>query len=112
MPKLVVRLLGGYRVELDGEPVTNFRSDKVRALLVYLAVEADRPHRRETLAGLLWPDQPDTDANSNFRQTLRDRTPPFFLFVTPSDVQFNAVSDHTLDVAELEAFARSPSHFT
>ena len=27
----------------------------VKALLVYLAVEADRPHRREALAGLLWP---------------------------------------------------------
>ena len=119
MSKLVMRLLGGYQVELDGSQVSSFRSDKVRALLAYLAVEADRPHRRETLAGLLWPDRPETVANSNFRQTLsrlrqalRDRTPPFFLFVTPSDVQFNAASDHALDVAELEAFARSPARFT
>jgi hypothetical protein len=32
-----------------------FKSNKVRALLAYLAVEMDRPHRREVLAGLLWP---------------------------------------------------------
>ena len=45
------------------EPVTAFASNKVRALLAYLAVEADRPHRREALAGLLWPEQPEAKAS-------------------------------------------------
>jgi DNA-binding SARP family transcriptional activator len=123
MTKLVVRLLGGFRVELDGEVVYDFETDKARALLAYLVVEADRPHRRETLAGLLWPDWPDTVARGRLRQTLfrvrqaltgrgspanpaLDPAPTPFLLVTPTDVQFNTASDYSLDVADLEAFAR------
>src|SRR5512136_2037224 len=123
MTRLVVRLLGAFRVELDGEAVYGFETDKARALLAYLVVEADRPHRREALSGLLWPDQPDTVARARLRQTLyrvrqaltgceppesrpsSPRDPPF-LFVTSTDVQFNTTSDYSLDVAELEAFAR------
>ena len=89
--------------------MTDFKSNKVRALLAYLAVEADRPHRREALAGLLWPDRPDRDALSNLRyalaslrRTIGDHaaTPPFLL-ITPQTIQFNPASDHWLDVAEL-----------
>ena len=90
--------------------MTDFKSNKVRALLAYLAVEADRPHRREALAGLLWPDWPDRDALSNLRyalaslrRTLGDHTAePPFLLITPHTIQFNPASDHWLDVAELE----------
>ena len=39
-------LLGPPQFTLGGQPITSFESDKVRALLVYLAVEADRPHSR------------------------------------------------------------------
>src|SRR5512136_623129 len=115
MTRLVVRLLGAFRVELDGEAVYGFRTDKARALLAYLVVEADRPHRRETLAGLLWPDCPDTVARANLRQALwwvrqalLDHESPLFLLVTTTDVQFNTASDYTLDVAELKAFASAP----
>ena len=128
MPHLAVRLLGGFQVELDGEAVYAFKTDKARALLAYLVVESARPHRRETLAALLWPDRPDAVARANLRQALsylrqalRDdsqsqshrpgpqgQDPPPFLLVTPTDVQFNAASDHTLDAAELEAFAAAP----
>ena len=48
MTRLSVSLLGPLRVTVDGEPVVRFQTDKVRALLAYLAVESDRPHRRET----------------------------------------------------------------
>jgi DNA-binding SARP family transcriptional activator/tetratricopeptide (TPR) repeat protein len=115
MKKLVVRLLGGFRVELDGEAVYEFETDKARALLAYLVVEANRPHRREALASLLWPERPDSVARTNLRQALArvrralsDYANPPFLFVTSTDVQFNTASDHTVDVAELEAFASSP----
>ena len=43
MPQLVLSLLGPFAVTLDGQPITTFESVKVRALLAYLAVEADRP---------------------------------------------------------------------
>lgn len=43
MPTLCIALLGTYVVTHDGRPVTAFAYDKVRGLLAYLAVEADRP---------------------------------------------------------------------
>jgi DNA-binding SARP family transcriptional activator len=82
MAHLALSLLGPFQASLDGEPVTDFESTKVRALLAYLAVEADRTHRRDVLAGLLWPEWPDRDALSNLRyalynlrQVIGDRTP-------------------------------------
>ncbi len=70
MARLSICLLGHLQVTLDGKPVTRFDSDKVRALPAYLAVEADRPHRREKLAGLLWPDRPERSARTNLRSAL------------------------------------------
>ncbi len=58
MTRLTVGLLGGFAVCLDDEAVVDFGYDKVRALLIYLAVAPDRPHRRERLTGLLWPMSP------------------------------------------------------
>jgi DNA-binding SARP family transcriptional activator len=109
MAHLALTLLGGFQVELDGRSVTGFKSNKVRALLAYLAVEADRPHRREMLAGLLWPERTDRDALNNLRyslanlrKTLDDRssaTP--FLLIDHDTVRFNPASDAWLDVNQL-----------
>ena len=63
-------LMGPFEVALDGQPVTWFQSDKVRALLAYLAVEAAIPHPRHALAGLLWPDVPDAHALHSLSQAL------------------------------------------
>ena len=69
MSRLTLHLLGPPEVRLAGQPITGLNSDKVRALLFYLAVETDCPeghlrraHRRESLAGLLWPDYPERSA--------------------------------------------------
>ena len=70
MAHLSVCLLGAFEVTLDGESVTGFESDRVRALLAYLTVEADRPHRRDMLAGLLWSEWPDQVARTNLRNAL------------------------------------------
>ncbi len=107
MARLVLTLLGSFQARLDGEPATEFESDKVRALLAYLAVESDRPHRRERLAGLLWPERPERYARQNLSQALYnlrraiadcDATPPFLL-ITHHTIQFNPSSDHWLDTA-------------
>ena len=70
MAQLSIRVLGGLSVSKDGKTISSFESDKVRALFAYLAVEAGRPHRRETLAGLLWPDCPEQTAHHNLSQAL------------------------------------------
>ena len=59
-----------FQVALDGSALTTFATDKVRALLAYLAVESGRPHRREALAALLWPNCPKSAARTNLRQAL------------------------------------------
>jgi DNA-binding SARP family transcriptional activator len=119
MSRLSIHLLGPFYVTLDEEPVTEFESNKVRALLAYLAVEADRPHSRDELIGLLWPDQPERTARRNLsqalfnlRRTIRDDdvTPPF-LHVTRRAVQFNLESDQWLDVAQFVVhIAASETH--
>jgi len=122
MAHLALSLLGSFQVTLDGQPVKGFKSNKVRALLVYLAVEADRPHRRETLAGLFWPDWPDKDALSNLRYALSDlrgaigdrQAEPPFLLITRDSIQFNLSSDHMLDVrcfTESAGVDKSSAHF-
>jgi DNA-binding SARP family transcriptional activator/predicted ATPase len=113
MTALSLSLLGPFQVALDGEPVTDFATDKTRALLAYLAVESDHPHRRDTLAGLLWPDQPQQSARHNLRQALSnlrqaigdqgDAQAEPFLIVTRHSLQFNLHSQHTLDVAILKS---------
>lgn len=109
MAFLSVRLLGPVQVALEGEPVTGFESDKVRALLAYLAVEAEQPHRREKLAGLLWPERPEQAARANLRQALSNLrraigdagTVPPFLRVTRQTLQFNTASDAWIDAVAL-----------
>ncbi len=59
MTRLELSFLGSFQVKLGGQPVTGFETDKVRALLAYLAVEYGNPHRREQLAALFWPGWPD-----------------------------------------------------
>lgn len=67
--RLSLELLGPARITLDGAPLA-FAYEKVLALLAYLAVEADRPHRRTALAELLWPEQDGAAARHNLSQAL------------------------------------------
>ncbi len=110
MACLSIHTLGSFHVTLDGKPVTAFESNKVRALLVYLATEADRPHSRDSLIGFLWPDQPEQAARRNLSQALfnlrqvigDEKADPPFLCVTRQTVQFNSDCSYWLDIAEFE----------
>jgi predicted ATPase/DNA-binding SARP family transcriptional activator len=120
MAQLRSYFLGPFRVTYDDRSVSGFESDKGRALLAYLLIEADRPHRREALAALLWPEQPDLVARQNLRQVLYNlrhilsaagadhgerhrgddpgtHTGP--LLITRQTVQFNPASESWCDVA-------------
>jgi DNA-binding SARP family transcriptional activator len=103
---LSLSLLGVFQASLDGRPLTEFYSSKVRALLAYLAVEAGREHPRPVLAALLWPDWDDRAALGNLRfslsklrQALDDQnaTPPFLL-ISRESLQLNPTADVSLDV--------------
>ena len=50
--------------------VTRFRSQKTDALFAYLALYRDRPHTREELITLLWPDADPEAARVNLRSAL------------------------------------------
>ena len=81
-------------------------------LLAFLAVESDRAHSRQKLAGLFWPHLSERKARqnlsqalSNLRRAVGDRTAsPPFLIVTPQTLRFNPSSDYVLDVT---AFSRT-----
>jgi predicted ATPase/DNA-binding SARP family transcriptional activator len=98
-------LLGAFQVQMDGQPVAGFASNKVRALLAYLAVESDHPHSRETLMGLLWPDWPQSSAQGNLRyalSNLRKLLKPVandLLTISRQDVQFHFTDQVWVDVA-------------
>ena len=111
MAVLTLTFLGSFQAAIDNQPITRFRSDKTRALLAYLAVEAERPHSRASLCGLLWPDQNDDAALHNLSQTLLrlrealgdTRGAAAFLRISRQAIQWNAASDYRLDTTE---FAR------
>ncbi len=69
MSSLQLNLLGSFDALLDGQPLENL-GIKSKALLIYLAVERDRPHRRETLFTLLWPGMPEKSARHNLNQAI------------------------------------------
>jgi len=109
MSRLVLSLLGPFQLTLEGKSVKAPLGVKTQALLAYLAAEADRPHRREVLAGLLWPDQPEEAARHSLRQALHQlrraigAETPRFLLITPQTVQFDETGDYYVDVAEFLA---------
>lgn len=108
---LELRFLGEFAVFVDGERVTNFYSDKVRALLAYLVMARGQAHSRAKLAGLLWPEYDDRKARQSLRQALmhlrkgiRDKqrgTP--LLVADRNTVQLNWGESVIFDVAAFEA---------
>jgi predicted ATPase/DNA-binding SARP family transcriptional activator len=119
MAHLILGVLGALQVTWTDGSTAKFETDKTRALLAYLAVEADGPHRRDALVGLLWPDESEQTARHNLRQalyslrqTLGDSAAqPPYLHITRDEIQFNTASDHALDVASFNAhLAATASH--
>src|SRR5258708_7480959 len=112
MERLSVALFGPPQLIPPGPPLVAFESKKAGPLLAYLIVEADRPHQRDALAGLLWPDQPDPVARHNLRQALANlrqvigdaHATPAYLLITRAAIQFNAASEYDLDVSTLVTY--------
>ncbi len=112
LPRLTLTFLGTFSATVEDIAITAFRTDKVRALLAYLVLEAAQAHSRHTLAGLLWPDLPERQSLDNLRVTLYrlrrtlDAAQPGLsnqvLTVTRQSVQLNAAAVSS-DVLAFEA---------
>ena len=106
-----IELLGGLRV-LSGERVmTRFRTHKTASLLAYLALFPERPHAREELCDLLWPEA-DLDAGrmnlrvalSSLRRQMEPPGTPHGGVLTADRSKIHLNPDVcTTDIAEFEA---------
>jgi DNA-binding SARP family transcriptional activator len=68
MPRLEIALLGPPEIKLNSKPVKTDRR-KAIALLAYLAVTS-KPHSRDHLSALLWPDYDQESAFAYLRRSL------------------------------------------
>ncbi len=110
MARVAISLFGPVKYSIGDGASAQFAYDKVKALLFYLVTETDRPHRRESLAGLLWPDQEESAARhslnqalSSLRRTLNDRAADQPVLVsTRETIAFNQGSDCWVDVRTFE----------
>jgi DNA-binding SARP family transcriptional activator len=69
LPTLTLSLLGGFELRCGAEPVP-IHSARIRSLLAWLALHADRLQPRERAASALWPDSRDSQARTNLRNLI------------------------------------------
>ncbi|MBL8058910.1 MAG: tetratricopeptide repeat protein, partial [Anaerolineales bacterium] len=67
---LEATLFGRLTVTLNGERVERQMARPTQLLLAYLLLNPGLPHRREHLAGLLWPESPEAAARKNLRNAV------------------------------------------
>jgi predicted ATPase/DNA-binding SARP family transcriptional activator len=102
---------GGFELFQGLEPVAGFGYDKVKALFAYLAIEDAIPFNRDVLAGMFWPDQPESKALHSLRQALsrlravlRDEDSEAPLFLTyRTAIQRNPQANIVTDVFKFES---------
>ena len=112
---LEVRLLGKFDVRRNGKTIA-ITSHPSQSLFAYLILHAGAAHRREKLAGMLWPDSLEETARDNLRHALwRVRkvleSPSSTRFLQADDlgIKFDASSDYWLDVATLAKVSENAS---
>ncbi len=110
---LEVRLLGRFEVK-HNRKLLNISSRPAQTLFAYLILSAGRSHRREKLAGMLWPDSLEETARDNLRhalwrmrKALESASSIHFLHADDVAIGFKESSDYWLDVAELEKLSDS-----
>jgi DNA-binding SARP family transcriptional activator len=100
---LKIHLLGHFKV-LKEEDAIEVPSRPAQSLLAYLAMSAGTVHRREKLAGLLWPEANESNARSNLRHALwrlRKAVGNEYFIADKITVAFDEHSEYWLDVSSL-----------
>jgi DNA-binding SARP family transcriptional activator len=112
MVALTVRLFGRFGAWCADQPVQGLNARRAREVFSYLLLHRDRPHLRETLAGLLWEDAPPAQSRKYLRQAVwqvqtalqldaeaNDLHP---LQVDPEWIQLNICSQLEVDVVSFD----------
>jgi DNA-binding SARP family transcriptional activator len=105
---LEASLLGHFSVRAGGEPI-DLTSRPAQTLLAFLLLNSGMAHRRDRLAGVLWPDSAESSARKNLRNAvwqLRKAIGDGYLLADKETVAFNVDAPHNLDIA---ALAREPA---
>jgi len=112
---LEVKLLGKFEVSGDGKPIT-ISARPAQSLFAYLILNAGTVHRREKLAGMLWPDSLEETARDNLRHALwrvRKALPTNskaeYLLADDLSIAFNASAEYWLDADALEKLSENAS---
>ena len=112
---LEVRLLGKFEVRQDEDNI-KIPSRPAQSLFAYLILSAGTAHRREKLAGLLWPDSLEETARDNLRHALWRLRKVFpaklaseYILADDLAIAFNASADYRLDASALENLDESVS---
>ena len=70
MIDLCIRLLGRFNVRRNEQLLRGLDGQKTQELFSYLLLHRRRPHSREALADLLWPESSAEQSRKYLRQTL------------------------------------------
>ena len=112
---LEVRLLGTFEVK-DGKKTITIASRPAQSLFAYLILSVGTSHRREKLAGMLWPDSLEETARDNLRHALwrvRKSLPPKpkteYVLADDLSITFNGSAEYWLDVSALENIGEDAS---
>src|ERR1041384_2052688 len=110
---LEVRLLGRFEVK-HNRRLLNISSRPAQSLFAYLILSVGTSHRREKLAGLLWPDSLEETARDNLRhalwrmrKALESASSIRFLHADNVTITFKESSDYWLDAVEFEKLSES-----
>jgi non-specific serine/threonine protein kinase len=102
---LEIRLLGQFDLRRNGAPV-EIPSRSAQSLLAYLLLNTGIAHRREKLAGLLWPESTEDNARSYLRKALWQVRKSLaadmpggeeYLLADDISITFNSNADYWLD---------------
>jgi DNA-binding SARP family transcriptional activator len=69
MSKLIFSFLGPVQLSHPQIGEITIPKRKALALLIYLVIEVDHPHTRESMLGLLWPEHSTAAAQNSLRVT-------------------------------------------
>ena len=103
---LGIHLLGQMELALGETPLPLPATARSRSLLAYLVTCRERPHPRERLADLFWPDRPRDKALRSLSTALwhirRVLPPGDHILADAQTMRFNPHSDYWLDTAHFE----------